>query len=145
MSFVSDFLPTLHAIRAIPHQLGLRPHTVVLLHRSYDGAHTGAGTVTTTETPITHSGGANPRVRVLNDEEIALGQLGSGTVEIGPLTPELAVEIADLNGSTLAVGQVLQVRITGPMHPGGAVYRVLSVQADRAMHYTVRAAPSGTE
>lgn len=146
MAHPDDFRAIAYAARAIPGQFGLRPHAVAILSGSWSGSHTGDGTETTTSVALTESGGYPPKVRWLNDEDRAVGNLPDGTVEIGPITPAFSgggTDIASLNASALSRGHTLHLRITGPQHPSGAIYRVLGVECDRAIHYTIRAAPVG--
>ena len=76
--------------RAIPGaQFGIRPYTVAVVVKAWSGDHPGEGTETTTTTAITELGHP-PRVRLLSPEELALGNLPRGSVEVGPVTPEYA-------------------------------------------------------
>jgi len=83
-------------------------------------------------------------VRHLNDEERALGNLGSGSVEIGPITPSHAgggITLSALTGGAMSAGQVLHYRLTGPSYPAGQLFRVVDSNADSALHYTVKLEP----
>ena len=148
MATLADSLKGLvYSVRSLPGQLGLRPHRVWLLRRSWSGSHTGAGTRSDLEFPITEGGKQPPKVRWLSDEEIAVGSLAAGTVEIGPITPKHkggGTDLSILDGSTLTMGQVRHVWILGPQHPKGAAYRITKISADRALHYTLTACPAGT-
>jgi hypothetical protein len=142
-------LPVAYSARAIAGKLGFRPHTVAVVNVNSSGTHTGDGTRTETVTAITEADSQPPKVRWLKDDEIALaaGALPSGSVEIGPITPSFSgggTELATINGSDLAVKDVRLIRITGPMHPTGADYTVVGVQADRALRYMIRAVPVGS-
>lgn len=147
LTLADSLKPVLFRIRAIPGSLGLRPHSVEILAKSWNGAHTGAGELSTDTLRLTQANNQPPKVRWLRDDEIAVGSLSAGTVEIGPVTPrfqEGGLDIADLNGSALSRGDVLQLRITGPKHPDGAVYHLSKLTADKAMHYMIQAQPSGS-
>lgn len=141
MAFAQDQLALLHAVRARPGEMGLRPHRVELREAESAGPHTGDGETYESWTNITEAGGYPPKVRWMKDEEIAVGALPSGSIEIGPITTELGAKIALLRGDDLTNGQMHMLRITGPMHPNGALYTIKSVMADHAMHYTLRAFP----
>jgi hypothetical protein len=150
MTLADDLLPVVYEGRAIAGELGFRPHTVALVVASTDGTHTGDGVRDETVTAITELGGQPPRVRWLNDEEIALGQLpaGSTMVEVGAITPEhsgVGTSLALLTGADMTDGEVRLLRITGPNHPSGADYRITSVSADKPLRYMIRAVPAGTQ
>lgn len=132
-----------HRYRSVPGQHGLRVHTAALIHRRYSG-DTGASANYTEEIPIVERGGFPPKIRWLKDDEIAVGSLMAGTVEIGPITPEFSgggTDFADIVGRPLDRGDTLHVRITGPQHPDGALYRIARSSADKALHYTIQAVP----
>lgn len=135
-------------VRRIPGEHGLREHSVAIVVVAKPGTYTGDGTRAETLTAITESGGYPPKVRWLNDEEKALGQLPSGAVDVGPITPAHAAGGTDrdlLNGEDLAVGQVRLLRITGPQHPDGADYTIKNVSVDRALRVMIRAVPVGSQ
>lgn len=141
-------LPIAYKARAIAGQLGFRPHSVSIVTITSSGTHTGDGSRTETVTAITEADGQSPKIRWLRDDEIALGGLPSGSVEIGPITPSFAgggTTIATLNGSGLSVGHVRLLRITGPNHPDGADYTIRSINADKALRYMITAEPVGSQ
>jgi len=147
MSFADSLKPILYGARAFAGQLGFRPHAVEILTGAWSGAHTGDGTETATALPIAESGGQPPKTRWLNDEQIALGGLPRGTVEIGPITPSFpggGTLLATLAGDALVRGETIHVRITGPKHPSGALYRLTSLTADKALSYKLQAQPVAT-
>jgi hypothetical protein len=143
MAFADDILPTLTAIRAIPGQFGLRPHAVSLVYATSSGDHTGDGDVLDEDTPITEADSQPPKVRWLKDEEITVGNLASGSVEIGPITPAFSTGGTDLTTITgqLDRGMTRFLRITGPKHPDGALYEITQVKADRSLNYKIQAKP----
>lgn len=147
-TLAEELLPVVHDARAIAGELGFRPHTVALVVVTSSGTHTGDGTRTETVTAITEAGGQPPRVRWLKDEELALGQLAVGSIEVGAITPSFAgggTDLALLTGADMTTGQVRLLRITGPNHPSGADYCITSISADRTLRYMIQAAPTGTQ
>ncbi len=147
MAIIDELRALAHDIRAIPDEVfGLRPHTVEILHRTYSTGDAGLGTRTDVATPITHARGASPRVRWLRPDELALApDLKAGAIEVGPITPQLAAELGTLRGSGLPTGAIRHLRITGPMHPEGAVYRITRIDASKALHWMIQAEPVGVE
>jgi hypothetical protein len=148
MSFAENMRATLARCRAIPGELGLRPHAVEIVTRSYSGAHTGDGDAAESAVQVLNVD-QNPRCRWLTDEQRALGGLVKDAVDIGPITPgSIWSQWVDMNGSIETVdgtntetGETLQLRITGPNHPNGALYRITRIQRDRAMRIVIRAEP----
>lgn len=143
MSLVTELRKTLYAARSIAGRLGFRVHTVALVHRYSMGEHTGDVDLSNT-VPITEQDGYPPKTTWLDDEELALGSLPTGTVEIGPITPAFpggGTDLSSLTGSLLTGGDVLHLLITGPNHPEGAFYKIKDVKADRALNYKIRATP----
>lgn len=134
--------------RAIPGKHGLREHSASVVIAATPGTYTGDGARTESVLTIVEAGGYPPKIRWLKDEDRAIGQLPEGTVEVGPITPSCSsggTELARITGADMTVGQVRLLRITGPQHPDGADYKILSVQCDHALHITVRAAPTGSQ
>lgn len=133
--------------RKIAGEHGLRPHRVCVVAARTGGTYTGDGGRWEISNEILEQG-FPPKIRWLKNDELALGTLPDGTVDIGPITPTntsggTALKLFD--GSTLEVGAVRLLRIVGPQHPNGADYRVMSTGADRAIHYTIRACPVGAQ
>jgi len=140
VTFASDLLPAIAAIRSIPGARGLRPHRSYVVVRTWTGASVGEGTSSDAETELTE-GGQPPKFRSLSGETIAVENLPSDTVQIGPLTPAHTgggVAIATLEG-TLTAAQERWVKVVGP--GGTTKLRIVDVSKDFALHYTVRAAP----
>lgn len=147
MSLADSLKPTLYAARAIAGRLGFRTHTAALLISTTSGTHTGDGSRSDVETPITEADGQSPRTRWLRADELAVAGLTSAAIEIGPITPEHSgggTDLSSLQGLDLENGDVRLVRITGPMHPDGTDYRITGITADRALRYMIRAVPVGT-
>lgn len=142
MSLADDLKELAHDVRAIPGELGIRPHTVSLLERDWDGTYSGDGDRTDVSTEITESG-QPPKVRWLTDEELALAGLAKGEIEIGPITADhdAISRIADFRGDDMDAGEAHYLIITGPKHPSGAKYRITRITAERAIHYLIRARP----
>ena len=146
MTLADDLLPVIDGIRAIPGQLGLRPNRVYLVATEWDGAYTGEGEATEDADEITVGSGQPPKVRQLNDEQLAMGQLAAGAIEIGPVTPSYSgggVSAAVLLAQAVAAGDTRHVRVVGPA--GIAVYRVTSVTTHRALNFMFRCEPAGSE
>lgn len=125
-------------------QHGLRPHTASIIQTIWSGAHTGDGSRSETETAIVEAGGQPPKIRWLNDEALALGNLAKGSVQVGPITPLFSgggTDLVAIQGTALLAGDTLHVRITGPKHPTGALYRITKVDEDRALRYMITAEP----
>ena len=143
MTLRDNLLPIVYAVRAIPGNMGLRPHSVAILATTYSGTHTGRGDSITESTAITEANGQPPKVRQLNTEELALGGLGKGSLRIGPITP------GHTGGGTLIetlkpcliAGQTLHAIVTGPEYPNGAKFAIKDIQTDRALHYTLTVEP----
>jgi hypothetical protein len=142
MTLADDLKSLAHGIRAIPGQLGIRPHSVALVESTWSGANSGDGAREDYSTPILESG-QNPKVRWLSDEELAVGGLSSGVVDIGPITSDHATvrRLAALRGDELQDSDARYLRIVGPKHPNGAKYQILELRVDRAIHYKIRVAP----
>jgi len=131
-------------VRAIAgRDFSIRPYTVERLESVNAGDYQLEGTETETAVEITVDG-QPPKVRWLSDEELALGGMASGTVEVGPITPDHAGgghSWAVLCGGDLSEGDRLAYRLTGPEHPTGALYRFCGGKHDRALHYLIRLRP----
>ena len=145
-TFAESLLPSLGQCRGIAGDLGLRKHSVTVLHGTWSGTHTGDGTETLTEYPIKEAG-HNPKVHWYSDERAALADQTTGAkMEIGPLTPSHViggVELATLTGGALSTGQTLYARIIGPSHPSpGTRYLVVGVRAESTLHYTLQCKPA---
>lgn len=130
--------------RSIPGVHGLRVHTVSVVTATWSGAHVGDGVETKTTTEVVERGGLPPKVRWLSQEELTVGGLDRGTVEIGPITPDCSAggtAFTTLLADSLTAGGTLQLLITGPQHPSGAVYEVTTSSGDHALHYSLQAKP----
>lgn len=144
MTVATGAKKALYAARAIAGKIGLRPHTVEVGVGSWTGPHTGDGTETVTWTQITEAGGQPPKVRRLSDEDVALGGLSAGAIEIGPITPAFpggGTASTTIQGAAVSRGGTLTFRITGPEHPSGAIYRAKSSDFTKALHYTFTCEP----
>ncbi len=91
MTFASDLLPEIDAIRGIPATLGLRSGSVTRRVRTWTGTRVGLGTSTTTETPVLVDGQCPRITRIGVKEAVASGgAYQAGDFLIGPVTPEFA-------------------------------------------------------
>lgn len=142
MTFADDLLPVAFDARGIAGSLGLRVHTVALLVTYYSGQHTGEEAIGDELTPLVEGDGYPPRVRQMKDEELALGNLQPGTLEVGPLTPEFSgggVSDETLFG-VLPTGATRYVVITGPLAPNGAKYEIIASRRDKPLRRVLRIA-----
>lgn len=127
--------------RRIPGAHGLRPYQVYVVTRVEGGTYTGDNPGSATTTEILESG-YPPKVRMLNGEELALGGLAKGTIEVGPVTPVYpggGMALADATGSALSAGDVLWLRVDWV--DGTQYYRVSDRLFDRGIHWTFRGEP----
>jgi hypothetical protein len=145
MATLADGLKGLaYGVRSLPGKLGVRPHTVSIVRRSWSGSQPGDGVQTDVETKIHEGGNQPPKIRWLTEEQLAVGQLQPGTVAVGPITQKFnggGTDLSDLDASELLTGEARYLRITGPMHPKGALYKIIKLSADHALHYTLTASP----
>jgi hypothetical protein len=143
MTLADDLMQVVFDGRGIAGSLGFRPYRVYIVAESYTGQHTGEGGGNIDETEIVEGSNQPPKVRWLKDEEIAVGNLAGGTIEIGPITPAFSSGGTDLSGllDDLERGSECFVRIVGPKHPNGAKYRLTERRMERALRYMLRAVP----
>jgi hypothetical protein len=134
----------------IPAQFGLREFSVFVVVTQYSGAQQRGEPISIT-TQILNNG-ANPKVRSLTDEERAIGGFPSGTMLVGPITPEYTdgTGTGGTPYSTLSPelqdGETLNYVITGPGHPEiGSRYEVEDIDTDAALRFmvTLRSVASG--
>lgn len=146
MGFRENIRKLAYNLRRLPgERFGIRPYTVAVLIREWDGGEVGQGTLTETLTPIVEANGQPPKVHWLTSEELAVGGLPAGTVEIGPVTPDFPG-----GGTTLATLQPdlddsseLFYVLTGPEYPSGGKFRLTGVRTDRTFGYRVTLEKSG--
>lgn len=144
MALADSLKPLAHRIRAIPGRLGIRPYRIHVVIGEWSGAVLGEGVGTSTTLEITEHGGYPPKVRFLNDEEIAIGSLPRGSVEVGPITPDHAgggTSWATLAGAAAERGETVTYVLTGPEFPTGARFQRTAGQTDRALHYKITLQP----
>jgi hypothetical protein len=142
MALADDLKPIIDEIRGIPGSLGLRPNRVYLVRAVWSGEHTGELDETQDLTEITVGDSQPPKVKIISDEQKALGQLADGSIEIGPITPTYTgggIAVSSLYARSLNRGETLHVKVVGPA--GTNYYRITEVMTDRAMHYKFRAEP----
>lgn len=142
MTLAEDLRPTLDACRSIPGELGLHPYRVYVVTRTWSGASPGHGTATDAETEIL-VGGQPPHVSKLSGETIAVNNLPSDTVQIGPLTPTFngGGSAVSLFSGSLTGKQERWLKLVGPGHEDGTKLRIVEVNAASSLHIMVRAAP----
>lgn len=141
MTLADDLLPLVFEARGIRGALGFAKYTVELWLR-YKGQSI-RETAGVERMPIVEGDDQPPRVRWLKDEEIALGSLSAGTVEIGAITPRANL-LEQLQGETLAPGDERHIFLRGPKHPNGALYLITMVKAERALRWMIQAKPTET-
>jgi len=138
---IDGILPAVLAARGIAGEVGIRIHTVARVVKFAN--RDPRSELGEEETPIVEGGGYPPKVRWLTHEELAVGSLAAGTVEVGPITPTTTgggTDIALLRGDDLVEGDKLYFRIKGPKHPGGALYRRTGLHV-KATGYRLQLAP----
>lgn len=145
MTLADDLKPLARSIRGIPGEMGLRPHRVFLSVQTWEGTHLGDGASAVDEEEILEGSPSSPqppKVRQLSDEQLALGNLPSGALEIGPITTPhggIGITLDQFKGLDLASSEALRLRVSGPL--GDFYYRIQRLTLDRAIHWTIVAAP----
>lgn len=149
MTLADTLLPIVRAVRGIPGELGLRPVSVELVETAYSGTMTGRGSPAPVYTALTEGGGYPPRCRQLKTDEIALSQYSVGTIMIGAITPQHAVDgvlvgcdVRKLLAWEAGTGDTLHVQVT---RRGGPVekFRIRAVDKSKALSIYVTAEPVG--
>lgn len=146
MTLADDLKSVAYAARGIAGERGFRIYTVELVIRRNQGGAPGSFGDESSEIviPITEGDGQPPRVRWLTDEELAVGQIESGTVEIGAITPSdgtVGTDITIFQAESYAQGDTRHIRLTGPKHPRGALYAISSIKAERALRIMLQCKP----
>lgn len=145
MSAADAYRAIAYAARAIPGaDFGLREHTVSLLLRLTSGNVRDVHAED--EQPITEANNQPPKVRWLNEEELTVGGLPKGTIEVGPITPAFpggGTDLTSIQGADLRAGDQRYLRIRGPMIGGdeGALYMITKIDASRALRIMLQAKP----
>lgn len=129
--------------RKIPYDHGLRNDRVYLIGGSWTGLYTGEGVETQTSTELTVYGGVPPKVRQLNSEQLALGNLPLGSLKVGPITPPYPGGGFDLTalGAALTTGQTFEIKVV--RQSGEFTYVLDSIEQDHALHYMLVLKPLG--
>lgn len=138
--------PLLHNTRAILGKLGFRQYRVYLVQGIWSGTHTGAGNPFDLEEELTVANGQPVKVRQLNDEQITVGGLALGTIEIGPITPAFpggGYSADSLLGRLLTTGDTATIKLVGPS--GTSYYVKTRVETHKALRYMIQARPVGEE
>ena len=145
MGFRDDIRALAYELRALPGaEFEIRPYTVSVCVRSSSGTYAGEGAQTVSTTAITESDGQPPKVRVVKDEQIALGGLPHGSIRVGPITPDFpggGTSITTLTGNGATTGDSFYYLITGPDYPSGARFVLVEASADKTFGYFVTLAP----
>jgi len=145
MGFRDDIRALAYELRAMAgRDFEIRPYTVSVVVKAWSGTYPGEGFETSTTTAITEADGQPPKVRFLNDEQIALGGLPRGSIKVGPITPDFpggGTSITTLTGNGADAGESFYFLITGPEFPNGARYLLKATESDRTFRYTVTLSP----
>jgi hypothetical protein len=146
MGFRDDIRELAYELRSLPGaEFEIRPYTVAVVTRTFTGNHIGEGAESATTTPITEANGQPPRVRILDDEQLALGGVPRGSVEVGPITPEFpggGTTWAVLSGAGADPGELFYYVLTGPEYPNGARFLFVAGFTDKTFGYRVRLRPA---
>lgn len=136
-----DALIDLYEGRSEAGVAGFRVERVFLL-MSYSDANTdGAEILTDNAVEITEANGQPPKVKTEKDDQVPGGHQPSGVKLIGPITPKFPGGGTDLTPliRTLDAGEQRYLLLKGPKNPDGARYRIIDVNADKALRYIIRA------
>lgn len=139
MALADTLLPVAREARGIAGNLGFRPHTVAIVTEYFSGQHTGEDSIGDEIFDVVEGDGQPPRVRQLKDDEVALMGLTGSVLEIGPMTPSDALD-EQLFGAA-PKGSTRYVRVTGPLAPNGAKFRIVGKRADRPLRRIIRVVP----
>lgn len=149
MGFRDDIRELAYELRALPgRDFEIRPYIVKVVIRSWTGTYAGEGGTTTTETTITEADGQPPKVRFLDDEQLALSGLARGAVEVGPITPDFpggGTSWATLSGNGADPGEQFYYVLTGPEVPLGARYTLVGGKTDKTFGYRVTLKPMSAD
>jgi hypothetical protein len=131
--------------RSLPADFGLREHEVSLAVYRFRNEELGVSPQLVSRLQILVNG-ANPRVRFPSQQEMAIGGLSTGTLIVGPFTPQFGEGGIDrdlLDGKQMDGGEQLIVEIKGPQSPTGARYRIANKNYHRALQITMTCVPLG--
>ncbi len=148
MSFVSDVLPDIDEIRAIPGDLGLRPFTITVRTRSWSGTRVGDGTSTDADAILLVHGQAPKCRRVAYKETAAAGgKYQEGDYRVGPMTPDFpggGVAFSTLAPTSQASTEIYY-RLVGPDTPAlGTWCSAVGEEGDHPLHRYLVVRPLGT-
>ena len=143
MALADDLKAIARDIRGnISGPMGLRIHRVYLVRTLSEGVP-GDGEQTTTETEIVEGGGHPPRVRQVGDEQRALGNLASGALLVGAITPgdsSVGLTVDELNGVGMVSGsETLRIRVEGPI--GNNLYSLTKKEQASATRWMLTVEP----
>jgi hypothetical protein len=132
-----------YSVRNIPASFGLRQYSVSVVIGTWSGDHVGDGDLNEQITPILESGGTNPKVRFMNEEQRTLSGMEIGSCEVGPITPDFGSNGTPLSYllPTVESGETVHALITGPQFPNGAKFSIKKVETDHALHWKMLCEP----
>lgn len=142
-SLVPNLRKTLFSARSIAGQLGFRPYSVDVVVGDWAGPYVGRGGGWEKSYPIQEGSAQSPKVRFLNEERRALGQLNAGSCEIGPITPDFLGGGTPLDrlAPAIAAKQTVHVELTGPAYPDGALFLIKELRTDRVLRWMLVCEP----
>lgn len=140
-----SLLPAVDLIRGIPGQMGLRPHVVSILVRTWSGPRVGVGASSDTETGLkTDLGLTQTKARNITQAEVIAsgGLYSTQDIMVGPITPPFTGSTADNDAISIfdppPNGAPVEVffRIRGPGYPAGGGWFVKKAQmTDKPFRY----------
>ncbi len=145
MGFRDDMRAIAYNLRSLagdPYEI--RPYTVKVVTRTWTGNVIGEGSELVATTTITEANGQSPKVRFLNDEQLALGGLPKGSIQVGPITPDFpggGTTWETISGGGVEPGEMFHYILTGPEFPTGARFLLVGGNSDRAFRYMVTLRP----
>lgn len=143
MTLADSLKPALRRIRSIPGILGLRPYRIFVRKSQRNGDFFVEGDLSFTEVEITNNN-QPPKVKQLNDEQLAIANLSQGAIEVGPITPawtDGGISLDDV--SKTSINSQIRFKVVSPQFPDGAFYSLHSLKTDRSMHYLITLFPEG--
>lgn len=143
-------------VRGMASTFGVRPYRVYIETVTWTGAKRGQGAASVTTNEITEGpDNTPPKITWEDDIEVAFNDLSSGSVEIGPITPDYSdAEGIQLGGTKLSVlsptpvdrNSTVRVKLVGPKHPDGVYFRISALDHHKGYTYmlTVMRASEGS-
>lgn len=145
MALQDDFREIADCVRGIAADFGVRPYAVAVEVTEWSGTERGEGASTTVSTAITEGEDSNPpKVEFLGDDEIVVGDYAAGAARVGPITPDYdtgtstgGTSLSLLAPSPASKNSSVRIRLTGPRHPSGALFRIDRVEHHRGYQYSL--------